>query len=75
MKFNRKRSSANSHSRLSLRLWDFTGTALLNLFMFLFLIAYLSPPGLYGDRLSHAKESIPGCQCAHSALHAHEVQL
>lgn len=31
------------HSKLTLRLWDFTGTAMLNLFMFLFLVAYLSP--------------------------------
>jgi multiple sugar transport system permease protein len=31
------------HSTLTLRLWDFTGTAMLNLFMFLLLIAYLSP--------------------------------
>ncbi|HEX2989904.1 MAG TPA: carbohydrate ABC transporter permease [Anaerolineales bacterium] len=30
-------------SRLTFRLWDFTGTSLLNLFMFLFLVAYLSP--------------------------------
>jgi multiple sugar transport system permease protein len=30
-------------SRLTYRLWDFTGTALLNLFMFIFLVAYLSP--------------------------------
>lgn len=37
--FRRKREG----SRLTLRLWDFTGTALLNLFMFLFMVAYLSP--------------------------------
>ena len=43
MRFSRRRSSAESQSRLSSRLWDFTGTALLNLFMFLFMIAYLSP--------------------------------
>jgi multiple sugar transport system permease protein len=30
-------------STLSFKLWDFTGTALLNFFMFLFIIAYLSP--------------------------------
>jgi ABC-type glycerol-3-phosphate transport system permease component len=30
-------------SRLTFKLWDFTGTAMLNLFMFLFLVAYLSP--------------------------------
>ena len=30
-------------SRLTYRLWDFTGTALLNLFMFIFLVTYLSP--------------------------------
>jgi multiple sugar transport system permease protein len=30
-------------ARLTYRLWDFTGTALLNLFIFLFLVAYLSP--------------------------------
>jgi multiple sugar transport system permease protein len=38
-------SSAGNHgvSTLTLKLWDFTGTALLNLFMFLFLLVYLSP--------------------------------
>ena len=30
-------------STLTFKLWDFTGTALLNLFMFLFLVVYLSP--------------------------------
>jgi len=30
-------------SRLSFKLWDFTGTALLNFFMFLFILLYLSP--------------------------------
>ena len=30
-------------STLSFRLWDFTGTAVLNLFMFVFIAAYLSP--------------------------------
>lgn len=30
-------------STLSFKLWDFSGTALLNLFMFIFIIAYLSP--------------------------------
>ena len=30
-------------SALSFKLWDFSGSALLNLFMFLFIIAYLSP--------------------------------
>lgn len=41
---------SNSHllrrtglSTLSMRLWDFTGTALVNLFLFLFLLLYLSP--------------------------------
>lgn len=39
-----KRSRHNSDaSRLTFQLWDFTGTAMLNLFMFLFIIAYLSP--------------------------------
>src|SRR5918995_6824677 len=42
MKMNRS-ERGREHSTLTLRLWDFTGTALLNLFMFLFLIAYLSP--------------------------------
>src|SRR5215207_9385860 len=41
--FNRKSPRNSGVSTLSYRLWDFTGTALLNLFMFLFLIAYLSP--------------------------------
>lgn len=43
MKFNRNVSRRSDASRLTLQLWDFTGTALLNLFMFLFLLAYLSP--------------------------------
>ena len=43
MKFNRKPSRGRDASTLTLRLWDFTGTAMLNLFMFLFIIAYLSP--------------------------------
>jgi multiple sugar transport system permease protein len=30
-------------STLTLKLWDFTGTAMLNFFMFLFILAYLSP--------------------------------
>jgi len=30
-------------STLTFKLWDFTGTALLNLFMLIFLVAYLSP--------------------------------
>lgn len=40
-----KREAARKHgvSTLTFRLWDFTGTAMLNLFMFLFLVAYLSP--------------------------------
>lgn len=40
MKRSRRRTDA---SRLTFKLWDFTGTAMLNLFMFLFLVAYLSP--------------------------------
>src|SRR5262247_3331562 len=43
MKFSRKRSGGRDVSTLTLRLWDFTGTAMINLFMFLFIIAYLSP--------------------------------
>jgi multiple sugar transport system permease protein len=39
----RKPAYLNDTSRLTYRLWDFTGTALLNLFLFLFLVAYLSP--------------------------------
>ncbi len=39
----RKRTQNRDVSRLTLRLWDFTGTAILNLFMFLFLLIYLSP--------------------------------
>lgn len=38
--FNRKRSDM---STLQYRLWDFTGTALINLFLFLFILVYLSP--------------------------------
>lgn len=33
----------SSHSTLTLKIWDFTGTALLNFFIFLFIAAYLSP--------------------------------
>jgi multiple sugar transport system permease protein len=33
----------SDHSTLTLKIWDFTGTALLNFFMFLFIVAYLSP--------------------------------
>ncbi|HET9905603.1 MAG TPA: carbohydrate ABC transporter permease [Anaerolineales bacterium] len=43
MIFSRKRSSGRDASTLTLRLWDFTGTAMINLFMFLFIVAYLSP--------------------------------
>src|SRR5437867_12177432 len=43
MRFSRKISRGKDVSRLTLRLWDFTGTAMLNLFMFLFILAYLSP--------------------------------
>jgi hypothetical protein len=43
MIFNRKSLRKSGASRLTLRLWDFTGTAMLNLLLFLFLIAYLSP--------------------------------
>lgn len=43
MMFNRKALRKSGASRLSLRLWDFTGTALLNLFLLMFLVAYLSP--------------------------------
>ena len=42
MKF-RKPAHVRDASRLTYRLWDFTGTALLNLFMLIFLVAYLSP--------------------------------
>lgn len=39
-----KRSNRTKElSTLTFKLWDFTGTALLNLFMFLFIVAYLSP--------------------------------
>src|SRR5262245_16370729 len=43
MRFKRKLLKGIDTSRLTLRLWDFTGTAMLNLFMFLFLISYLAP--------------------------------
>jgi multiple sugar transport system permease protein len=43
MKFRRKTPRNGDASRLTLQLWDFTGTAMLNLFMFLFLVVYLSP--------------------------------
>ena len=43
MRFRRANSQGRDESRLTLKLWDFTGTAMLNLFMFLFLVVYLSP--------------------------------
>ena len=43
MKSNRKTSARRDASRLTLQLWDFTGTAMLNLFIILFLVVYLSP--------------------------------
>ena len=43
MKFSRNPSRKSDASTLTRRLWDFTGTATLNLFMFLFIVAYLSP--------------------------------
>lgn len=43
MNFKRKSTRRTDASRLTVKLWDFTGTALLNLFMFLFIVAYLSP--------------------------------
>lgn len=39
----RRSERKREFSTLSFKLWDFSGTALLNLFMFLFIIAYLSP--------------------------------
>ena len=39
----KKPANVQDASRLTYRLWDFTGTALLNLFMFIFLVVYLSP--------------------------------
>ncbi len=42
MKKSRSRQRGEA-STLTLRLWEFTGTALLNLFIFVLLIAYLSP--------------------------------
>ncbi len=38
-----KRVARGEGSTLTFRLWEFTGTALLNLFIFILLIAYLSP--------------------------------
>lgn len=43
MSFNRKPPRRSDVSRLTLQLWDFMGTAILNLFLFLFLVVYLSP--------------------------------
>ncbi len=43
MRSKRRPAQLRDASRLTLRLWDFTGTALLNLFMLIFLVAYLSP--------------------------------
>lgn len=37
------REKGSSQSTLTLRLWEFTGSALLNLFVFMMLAAYLSP--------------------------------
>ncbi len=41
--FSRNAAKRQGVSTLTFRLWDFTGTAMLNLFMFLFIVAYLSP--------------------------------
>jgi multiple sugar transport system permease protein len=43
MKSRRNSQRKSDASYLTLRLWDFTGTAMLNLFVFLFLVVYLSP--------------------------------
>jgi multiple sugar transport system permease protein len=43
MKLSPKATRRRDVSRLTFQLWDFTGTAMLNLFLFVFLIAYLSP--------------------------------
>jgi multiple sugar transport system permease protein len=43
LKFRKGKTRDRGVSRLTLRLWDFTGTAMFNLFMFLFLLIYLSP--------------------------------
>ena len=43
LRFRKNRTTEKDVSHLTLRLRDFTGTALLNLFMFLFILAYLSP--------------------------------
>ena len=43
MIFRRRILRKSDASRLTQRLWDFTGTAMLNLFVFLFLVVYLSP--------------------------------
>jgi multiple sugar transport system permease protein len=43
MKSSRRTKPRRDASRLTQQLWDFTGTAMLNLFVFLFLVAYLSP--------------------------------
>lgn len=43
MRFNPKAIRRRDASRLTFQLWDFTGTAMLNLFLFVFLIVYLSP--------------------------------
>ncbi|HEX9332562.1 MAG TPA: carbohydrate ABC transporter permease [Anaerolineales bacterium] len=40
---NSKRTYRDDTSTLTLRLWEFTGTALLNLFIFILLLVYLSP--------------------------------
>jgi multiple sugar transport system permease protein len=42
LRFRKQRQQSDA-SRLTFRLRDFTGTAILNLFMFLFILAYLSP--------------------------------
>ena len=38
-----KKFTHNSHSSLTYMAWDFTGTMLVNLFVFILLIVYLSP--------------------------------
>jgi multiple sugar transport system permease protein len=43
LKFNGRPRARRDVSVLTLKLWDFTGSALLNLFVFMLIVAYLSP--------------------------------
>ena len=73
MKFSRNPSHKRDASTLTLKLWDFTGTAMLNLFMFLFVVAYLSPLAFMVIAVPHPGGEIPflSANCHHHDSEQH----